>query len=315
LKKIDSLDYIVKNNDLISSKIHRHEGPVTASKIDVLVDNDKFLVVNKPSGMPIHPCSRYRDNTLVYILAKENKLKNIYVCHRIDLLTSGLCIMARSSKVSRELALQISQREVQKEYLCKVTGVFPQGETIVCEAPITQVSHKLGYVCAWEVAGMQSKEAKTEFVAVSTDGVTSVVRCFPKTGRTHQIRAHLQYLGYPIVNDPIYNHSAWGDSRFKHGPCDKNLDQVVERIVTEWQEKSPAIKTKEEDAKNPKNSCENADSLEDGCAGKLNFYPNCPECVNPLPDPKPEHLVMYLHAHKYKGNDWSFESPVPDWCK
>ena len=64
-----------------------------------------------------------------------------------------------------------------------MTGVFPQGETIVCEAPITQVSHKLGYVCAWEVAGMQSKEAKTEFVAVSTDGVTSVVRCFPKTGQ------------------------------------------------------------------------------------------------------------------------------------
>jgi len=301
LEKINSLDYIVKNNDLISSKVHRHEGPVTASKIDVLVDNDKYLVVNKPSGMPIHPCSRYRDNTLVYILAKENKLKNIYVCHRIDLLTSGLCIFARSSKVSRELSLQISQREVQKEYLCKVVGVFPQGETVVCEAPITQVSHKLGYVCAWEVAGMQSKEAKTEFVQVSTDGETSVVRCFPKTGRTHQIRAHLQYLGYPIVNDPIYNHSAWGDSRFRHGPCDRKLDEVVERIVTEWQDKTPVEQKAER-------------KIEESSKNDPNFYPNCPECVNPLPDPKPEHLVMYLHAHKYKGDGWSFESPMPEWC-
>lgn len=299
LKPVPSLDTVVKSNDLISTKLHRHEGPVTAAPIEILADDSKYLVVNKPSGLPIHPCSRYRDNSLLFILAKEFDKKNIHVCHRIDLLTSGVCIFAKTKDVAKTLTKQISERQVEKEYICKVTGVFPdKGEAgYLCEAPITNINPKLGYVCAWKVEGKKSKSAETVFHLMSTDGETSVVRCRPKTGRTHQIRAHLQLLGHPILNDPIYNHEAWGESRFKPGPCDVSLDAVVDRILTEWKEGTGK-----------------PHSVKANCAGRdFDFFPDCPECVSPLPDPEPEKLVMYLHARSYKGDKWMFETPLPEW--
>lgn len=112
--------------------------------------------------------------------------------------------------------------------MCRVEGDFPDGE-LVCEEPILVVSFKVG-LCRVDPKG---KESRTVFQRLSFNGKTSVVRCLPLTGRTHQIRVHLQYLGFPILNDPIYGSSAWGPHRGKGGQVDKSNEELLQALVEE----------------------------------------------------------------------------------
>ena len=84
-----SVDYVVQNNDFISHTVHRHELPVTGHKIRVIHEDDDWVVVDKPASIPVHPCGRYRHNTVIFILAKELGFKKIHTVHRLDRLTSG----------------------------------------------------------------------------------------------------------------------------------------------------------------------------------------------------------------------------------
>lgn len=122
--------------------------------------------------------------------------------------------------------------QLEKEYVCRVVGEFPEHE-VVCEEPILVVSYKVG-VCRVDPKG---KSCKTVFQRLSYNGKTSVVRCLPRTGRTHQIRVHLQYLGHPIVNDPIYNMEAWGPGRGKGGKIDKTDEELLKALVEEHRSK------------------------------------------------------------------------------
>lgn len=117
--------------------------------------------------------------------------------------------------------------QLEKEYVCRVEGEFPE-EEVICEQPIL-VSFKIG-LCRVNPNG---KECKTVFQRLSFNGKTSVVRCLPVTGRTHQIRVHLQYLGFPILNDPIYGSSAWGPHRGKGGLLEKSDEELLKALVEE----------------------------------------------------------------------------------
>uniref|UniRef100_H2Z6U9 Pseudouridine synthase RsuA/RluA-like domain-containing protein n=1 Tax=Ciona savignyi TaxID=51511 RepID=H2Z6U9_CIOSA len=224
---------------MVSARLHRHEGPVLDTQVEIIRDDSKFLVVNKPASIPIHPCGRFRNNSLVYILAKEFGYRGLLGCHRIDRLTSGIVIFGKTKNIAQKVTKEISSREVEKEYICKVVGEFPSAENgpIECTQPVCVFSCKLGYSVAWEVEGIVSKEASTSFSRMWTDGKTSIVLCKPKTGRTHQIRVHLQYLGYPILNDPIYNHPAWGEERFKLGKCSRDLGEIVDEISKKFEDR------------------------------------------------------------------------------
>lgn len=112
--------------------------------------------------------------------------------------------------------------------MCRVEGEFPEGE-LVCEEPILVVSFKIG-LCRVDPKG---KECRTVFQRLSFNGKTSVVRCLPLTGRTHQIRVHLQYLGFPILNDPVYGSSAWGPHRGKGGLVGKSNEELLQALVEE----------------------------------------------------------------------------------
>lgn len=112
--------------------------------------------------------------------------------------------------------------------MCRVEGEFPEGE-LICEEPILVVSFKVG-LCRVDPKG---KECRTVFQRLSFNGKTSVVRCSPLTGRTHQIRVHLQYLGFPILNDPIYGSSAWGPNRGKGGLVGKSDEELLQALVEE----------------------------------------------------------------------------------
>uniref|UniRef100_A0A336LNY1 Pseudouridylate synthase RPUSD2 n=1 Tax=Culicoides sonorensis TaxID=179676 RepID=A0A336LNY1_CULSO len=220
-------DYRLKHNDLLANVVHRHEVPVTSQPITIVHMDDDIVVVNKPASIPVHPCGRYRHNTVVFILAKEYNLKNLRTIHRLDRLTSGLLLFGRSPKKARQMEHQIRNRQVQKEYICRVEGEFPDG-VIECKEPIEVVSYKIG-VCKVSSKG---KECTTTFQKLGYNGKTSVVLCKPLTGRMHQIRVHLQYLGYPVVNDPLYNHEVFGPNKGRGGDIGgKSDDQLVKDLI------------------------------------------------------------------------------------
>lgn len=226
-----SADTVLRDNDVICNKVHRHEPPVTNEPLGIVEENDEVVVLNKPSSIPVHPCGRYRHNTVVFLLGKEHGLKNLYTIHRIDRMTSGILMFARKLKKAQELEAQVRDRQLEKDYVCRVTGEFPR-EPVDCQQPIVVVSHKVG-VCR---VGPEGKPCRTWFTRLSYNGVSSVVKCIPHTGRMHQIRVHLQWLGYPIIDDPIYNHEAWGPLRGKGGVTEDLVMKVIAELA-----RSPTI--------------------------------------------------------------------------
>ncbi|XP_065570945.1 pseudouridylate synthase RPUSD2-like isoform X2 [Artemia franciscana] len=348
--KVDT-DYRLRHNDLLANLVHRHERAVVSDPIQIVHMDDDFVVVNKPPSIPVHPCGRYRHNTVVFILAKEHGLKNLRTVHRLDRLTSGLLIFGRTAGKTRELEQQIRTRQVSKEYVCRVEGKFPDDE-VICEEPIRVVSYKIG-VCKVAPDG---KDCRTDFRRLSYNGSTSVVLCKPLTGRMHQIRVHLQYLGYPIVNDPLYNHTVFGPEKGKGGVQNKSDDQLIGDLISihnaesvlgldESDIESPLLLPSEDLAKKDsaktvgqvarpsevaeeslkqdqlttqseqKFEPESPSSVQSTCdKSRITFDENCAECKMNFKDPQPEDLIMYLHALKYSGKDWSFNTPLPKWA-
>ncbi|XP_067335133.1 RNA pseudouridylate synthase domain-containing protein 2 isoform X2 [Channa argus] len=225
---VEDLSLVLRNNDHMRNTVHRHEPPVVGTPLEVLVDDGEVLVVDKPASIPVHPCGRFRHNTVIFILGKERGISELHTVHRLDRLTSGVLLFARTLETSKRLDQLVRDRQLEKEYVCRVEGEFPEGE-VVCEEPILVVSFKIG-LCRVDPKG---KECRTIFQRLSFNGKTSVVRCLPLTGRTHQIRVHLQYLGFPILRDPIYGSLAWGPNRGKAGLVGKSNEELLQALVEE----------------------------------------------------------------------------------
>ncbi|XP_022606268.1 RNA pseudouridylate synthase domain-containing protein 2 [Seriola dumerili] len=225
---VEDLSVVLRNNDHMRNTVHRHEPPVVDRPLEILADDGEVLVVDKPASIPVHPCGRFRHNTVIFILGKERGISELHTVHRLDRLTSGVLLFARTLETSQKLDQLVRDRQLEKEYVCRVEGEFPEGE-LNCKEPILVVSFKIG-VCRVDPKG---KESQTVFRRLSFNGKTSVVRCLPLTGRTHQIRVHLQYLGFPILNDPIYGSSAWGPHRGKGGLVGKSDEELLQALVEE----------------------------------------------------------------------------------
>ncbi|KAF8937431.1 hypothetical protein BGZ47_009053 [Haplosporangium gracile] len=306
-------DYVIKNSDIVAHDIHRHEPPVANLPVKVVRNVDGVIIVDKPSSIPVHPSGRYRHNTVLHILSTEQGYKELYPVNRLDRLTSGLMIIALSVKKAREFEKMMQKCEIKKEYVCKVKGEFPSGVT-ECHQPIHVASFKL----TLNTVQPDGKACLTIFERLQYDpeSDTSIVLARPVTGRTHQIRVHLQWLGYPITNDPLYhNTEIWGARNGQGGITMEAEEELVKKLLARTEAEDELDHALATSSLN--NNSETATDAEAGNGSsehqKAEF---CSICQLPSrADPELEKRIMYLHAWKYQAKDWMFETELPDWAK
>mgnify|MGYP002626132068 CR=1 FL=1 len=201
--------YILKENDIITINDYEETTDILPENIplDIYYEDDDLIVVNKPSGMVVHPAPGNYTGTLVNALMYHtNNLSTVNtnirpgIVHRIDADTSGLLLVAKNDKAHNILAEAIQKKEVVREYIALVEGVIKE-DTATIDAPIGRDIHNRKKMC---VTGDNSKEAVTHIRVLERLSDSTLIRCKLETGRTHQIRVHLSYIGHPVVNDPVY---------------------------------------------------------------------------------------------------------------
>ena len=203
--------YRVKGGDVVEAYVSLPPGPVAAPEdipVTVYYEDEDVVVVEKPTGMLSHPAGNVTSGTLVNaLLHRVGALAPVGgptrpgIVHRLDRGTSGVLVVARSELGHKSLVAQFSQRTTGRTYVALAAGSLPLEEGTV-EAPIGRSSRdpKL-----FAVSPLAAKEAKTAFAVVERFGVeATLLRLRLFTGRTHQIRVHLAYLGYPVLGDEKY---------------------------------------------------------------------------------------------------------------
>ena len=164
----------------------------------------------------MHVCGGYFFNSLVKILEKEYSYSNLKVVHRLDKHTSGVVIFAKTSLAANNFRESLHTDSVKKAYYCRVRGDFDES-TNYCDLPITCLNRNKGiYGCVKGEVNIGEDEPKSAYTTFEKQfyeekSNTSVVIARPKTGRTHQIRLHLQALNFPIANDPCYGGEFYND--------------------------------------------------------------------------------------------------------
>ncbi|TVQ70212.1 MAG: RNA pseudouridine synthase [Balneolaceae bacterium] len=180
--------------------------PSVPDEVRILEKTDDYLLVYKPAPLPVHPGGRYNKNTLISILREMdmNDAGPLLGLHRLDSVTSGLVLFGRNPAFTRKAQRAFAEGRVKKTYLALVSG-RPTEDHITVDAP---VQRKHGYVFECHKSG---KSSYTDFEVIRRFDRFSLVRCLPRTGRTHQIRLHLREWGFPVIDDPVYGSNASGE--------------------------------------------------------------------------------------------------------
>ncbi len=208
-KKVKN-SYILNVND----KLEIEEDEVIESdiepediKLDIIYSDDDVLVVNKPNGMVVHPAVGNNHGTLVNALLYHSKnLSTVNgsfrpgIVHRIDAYTTGLLVVAKNNIAHEKLAKELSLKKTKRKYIALVWGVIKE-DTATIDAPIGRdpLDRK-----KMAVTNINSREAITHLKVLKRFKDATLVELQLETGRTHQIRVHMNYIGHPIVNDPVY---------------------------------------------------------------------------------------------------------------
>lgn len=189
-------------------------GRVAAIADQILYEDKRILVINKPSGLASHGGSGIAHGAIELLRAARPELRDLSLVHRLDRDTSGCLVFAKKRSALRELHTRFRDGDVQKNYLALVAGDWQHGE-IVVDAPLL-VEHRKGGERHVVVSGA-GKEARTAFRLSRTYGDYSLVQCQPETGRTHQIRVHALHAGHPIVGDDRYGDPGVNEAARKRG--------------------------------------------------------------------------------------------------
>jgi 23S rRNA pseudouridine1911/1915/1917 synthase len=178
--------------------------------LDIRYEDDDIIVINKPAGMVVHPGTGHETGTLVHaVLAHCPDLPGIGgeirpgVVHRLDKDTSGLVVMAKTEQALRQVQGQFRARRVEKTYLALVHGQISPPRALI-DAPIGRDPSNRKRMSVVTAESARKRDARTAYQAETIYEAYSLIRCKPITGRTHQIRVHLAYIGYPIVGDATY---------------------------------------------------------------------------------------------------------------
>ena len=353
-------DLVLKNGDVLVHRAHRHEPPVRGGPIAVVGLDARVLAVDKPGTVPMHPCGSYHYNALSSLLAEDFTPRSFVAergvdfraaeaaaaaglrqVHRLDRLTSGLVLLARSAEAATELCDCIGAGRARKTYVARVAGRFPERAPAATRGPdaarpdedvdddqpakrrrpresaVAAASarrdgrwrvvrsdgsvevdcstrtkcHRDG-VCECAPGGADAKASRTRFRLLHrhADG-TSTVECHPRTGRTHQIRLHLQWLGHPIANDPNYGGTlGYGDSSYAGAPANA----------------APACPVA--DRGGPRRPGEN---LEAFVARKCH---RCAAGLDAAHGAEERATCIFLHALRYAGPGWAYETNLPAWA-
>ncbi|MDH2916582.1 MAG: 23S rRNA pseudouridine(1911/1915/1917) synthase RluD [Gallionella sp.] len=188
----------------VSPQLHPSEQAYQAEDIplDIVYEDESIIVVDKPVGLVVHPGSGNWTgtllNALLYHAPELNEVPRAGIVHRLDKDTSGLMVVAKSLVAQTALVRQMQSRSVKREYLALVWGELDYGDTI--NAPIGRHPSQRVKMAVVE----NGKEAITHYSIEANFASSTLVRCRLETGRTHQIRVHMTYIGHPLVGDAVY---------------------------------------------------------------------------------------------------------------
>lgn len=194
---ISNFDSSKANQDLVAKEI----------EIPIIYEDDDLIVVDKPNNLVVHPGAGNFDNTLVNgLLFNMKELSSIDesrpgIVHRLDKQTTGLLIVAKNNQSHYFLSQELKNRQIKREYIALVHGrINSRSGTI--DAPIARDKYNRLKMTVSEV---NAKNAVTHFKVLESFDQYTLIACQLETGRTHQIRVHLQWINHPVVNDPLYS--------------------------------------------------------------------------------------------------------------
>lgn len=175
--------------------------------LNIIYEDEDILIIDKPQGMVVHPSNGHWEHTLVnailhhcHDLSGINGVIRPGIVHRIDKDTSGLICVAKNDVAHNFLAEQLKTHQMSRTYIALVRGVIKENHGTI-NMPIGRDSHNRQKMA---VTRSNSKEAITNFDVIKRYSDNTLIQCHLVTGRTHQIRVHLSYIGYPVEGDPLY---------------------------------------------------------------------------------------------------------------
>ncbi|YCJ92081.1 MAG: RluA family pseudouridine synthase [Candidatus Karelsulcia muelleri] len=226
-------NYLLKNNDVIEIFLKKKKFHYQKMKLHLLYEDEYILIINKKSGLVVHPGNGNKSMTLsngLHFYFKNKKIINIninindnypFLGHRIDKGTSGLILVSKSEKILKKISKQFWFNKIKRKYITLVWGIFFKKEgTIICN--IGRCLKNKTHMNVFP-NGFLGKQAITHYKVLETFKYFSLLKCSLETGRTHQIRVHLKYIGHPIFNDKNYGE----DKKYK------NFLSFKERIFLE----------------------------------------------------------------------------------
>jgi 23S rRNA pseudouridine1911/1915/1917 synthase len=245
--KKEKASYKVQINDYISITVPKLKPlnvlPENIS-LEIIYEDPDVIVVNKPQGMVVHPSAGHPDHTLVNALLFHTK--NLAespegfrpgIVHRIDKDTSGLLMIAKNAEARISLETQLAHKTNKRQYLAIVHGNFNEVAGVI-DAPIGRDRFNRKKMAVIE----NGKKARTHFEVLEQFNGYSLIRCQLETGRTHQIRVHLSYIGHPVAGDQLYgpHHTLKGHGQFLHAAC-LGFNQPRTNQWLEFKVEPPAI--------------------------------------------------------------------------
>ncbi len=205
--KLVKAGYMLKNGDIITVNHIEEDTSITPEKMDlnIVYEDDDVIVVNKENGVVVHPAPGNYHGTLVNGLLYHSNLSDKNgefrpgIVHRIDAYTTGLLMIAKNNKAHEILAKQLEEKKTYRKYQALVWGVIKE-DTGVIDAPIGRSQNDRKKMAV----NPKGKEAITHFRVLKRFKDATLVELQLETGRTHQIRVHMDYINHPVVNDPVY---------------------------------------------------------------------------------------------------------------